>query len=199
MILGITGGMGSGKSELARCFSQLGAWIVDADAIAHRLLAQGVGRKALCREFGPDIEDATGHLDRRLLGRRALENEYSLQRLYAIIRPDLEVELRRQLDDASHNSPCDIVVFDVPLLYEWGIQSWVNRVVVVRADREVRIARIEKRSGLERVEIERRMALQMEEEDKCALADYVVDNSGTLSSLAEQAQILWQQFKNNND
>jgi dephospho-CoA kinase len=63
----------------------------------------------------------------------------------------------------------------------------------------VRIARIEKRSGLERVEIERRMALQMEEEDKCALADYVVDNSGTLSSLAEQAQILWQQFKNNND
>lgn len=195
MILGVTGGMGSGKTELVRFLVTMGARSVDADAVAHELLDAGVGRSALCDHFGSDIEDEKGQLVRRILGRRALADQDSLQKLYAIIRPQLEAELRDRLHIISKDSPRDIIVFDVPLLYEWGIEQWTDWVVVVYADLEVRIDRIMHRSGLSRFEIQRRMALQMDEEEKRKRADFSVNNSGDIDLLQQRGKALWEQLQ----
>ena len=194
MILGVTGGMGAGKSALSRYLVTLGARSLDADRVAHDLLEAGAGRASLRKCFGADIEDQNGQLDRRLLGRRALASKSSLQKLYAIVRPSLEAELRSRLGNLSKESPPNIVVFDAPLLYEWGIEAWTDYVVVVYADREIRIERIMRRSGLSRIEIERRMALQMDEEEKRERADFTVNNSGDLDALHQQAASLWAQI-----
>ena len=194
MILGVTGGMGAGKSALSRYLVTLGARSLDADRVAHDLLEAGAGRASLRKCFGADIEDQNGQLDRRLLGRRALASKSSLQKLYAIVRPSLEAELRSRLGNLSKESPPNIVVFDAPLLYEWGIEAWTDFVVVVYADREIRIERIMRRSGLSRIEIERRMALQMDEEEKRERADFTVNNSGDLDALHQQAASLWAQI-----
>ena len=194
MILGVTGGMGAGKSALSRYLVTLGARSLDADRVAHDLLEAGAGRASLRKCFGADIEDRNGQLDRRLLGRRALASKSSLQKLYAIVRPSLEAELRSRLGNLSKESPPNIVVFDAPLLYEWGIEAWTDYVVVVYADREIRIERIMRRSGLSRIEIERRMALQMDEEEKRERADFTVNNSGDLDALHQQAASLWAQI-----
>ena len=194
MILGVTGGMGAGKSALSRYLVTLGARSLDADRVAHDLLEAGAGRASLRKCFGADIEDQNGQLDRRLLGRRALASKSSLQKLYAIVRPSLEAELRSRLGNLSKESPPNIVVFDAPLLYEWGIEAWTDFVVVVYADREIRIERIMRRSGLSRIEIERRMALQMDEEEKRERADFTVNNSGDLDALHQQAASLWVQI-----
>ncbi len=195
MIVGVTGGIGAGKTELSRYFNQLGAPVVDADVIAHRLLGDGSGRQALVDAFGAQIVDSDGQLDRRLLGRKALANRASLERLYAIIRPELERALRAELDRSVKNSPNDIVVFDAPLIYEWGIEDWVDCVVVVDAERSVRIERIRQRSGLDREEIERRMDLQMDSRSKRDRADFVIDNSGSVQELACRAAALWEQLE----
>ena len=158
------------------------------------MLESGAGRASLRKCFGADIEDQNGQLDRRLLGRRALASKSSLQKLYAIVRPSLEAELRSRLGNLSKESPPNIVVFDAPLLYEWGIEAWTDYVVVVYADREIRIERIMRRSGLSRIEIERRMALQMDEEEKRERADFTVNNSGDLDALHQQAASLWAQI-----
>ena len=194
MILGVTGGMGAGKSALSRYLVTLGARSLDADRVAHDMLESGAGRASLRKCFGADIEDRNGQLDRRLLGRRALASKSSLQKLYAIVRPSLEAELRSRLGNLSKESPPNIVVFDAPLLYEWGIEAWTDYVVVVYADREIRIERIMRRSGLSRIEIERRMALQMDEEEKRERADFTVNNSGDLDALHQQAASLWAQI-----
>lgn len=191
MILGVTGGMGAGKSELSRCLVSLGAHCLEADSVAHDLLESGADRPALRRRFGADIEDREGRLDRRLLGQRALVNEGSVQDLYAIIKPALEVNLRSGLRSLSHKNPRDIVVFDAPLLYEWGIEAWADWVVVVYADQEVRIDRVIRRTGLSRVEVERRMSLQMGEEEKINRADFSINNSGNIQFLQQQAETLW--------
>ena len=194
MILGVTGGMGVGKSALSRYVVTLGARSLDADRVAHDLLEAGASRASLRKCFGADIEDRNGQLDRRLLGRRALASKSSLQNLYAIVRPSLEAELRTRLRNLSKESPPNIVVFDAPLLYEWGIEEWTDFVVVVYADREIRIERIMRRSGLSRIEIERRMALQMDEEEKRKRADFKVNNSGDLNALHQKAVTLWAQI-----
>ena len=191
MILGVTGGMGAGKSELSRCLISYGAGCLDADSVAYDLLESGAGRSALRSRFGRDIEDEEGRLDRRLLGWRALANRDSMEDLYAIIKPGLEEKLRCCLRSFSQKNPREIVVFDAPLLYEWGIEGWTDKVVVVYADRKIRIDRIIRRSGLSRIEVERRMTLQMDEEEKRDRANFSINNSGNLQFLHEQAELLW--------
>ena len=198
MILGVTGSMGAGKSELSRCLVSHGAHCLEADSLAHDLLESGAGRSALRRRFGSDIEDGDGRLDRRLLGRRALFNRASVQDLYAIMKSALEVKLRCNLRSLSQKNPSDIVVFDAPLLYEWGIEGWTDWVVVVYADRKIRIDRIIRRSGLSRIEVERRMALQMDEKEKRERANFSINNSGNLQLLQEQAKLLWAQLAETN-
>jgi len=192
MIIGVTGGMGSGKTALSKMLADLGAAsVVDADSIAHKVVGGEALLHKLVEAFGHGIATSAGTLDRRELGSRALADRASLNKLNTIIRPQLESELRCQLSHVESASRGGIILFDAPLIFEWGIEDWVDAIVLVDCAEEVRIQRVIDRSGLGREEIQRRMALQMGSADKKARADFVIDNSGTIEELRRQAEKLW--------
>ena len=192
MLVGITGGIGSGKSALARMLADLGAHRVDADLVAREVAAEEEVAVRLLAAFGSDLRDGTGQIDRRELGRRALRTAEASRQLDEIMRPPLSAAIDRRLADAERAAVGGIVVFDAPLIFEWGKEGRCDRVVVVDAEEEVRIARVRQRSGMAEVEIRQRMALQMDPAQKKTLADHVVENNGDLAALSIEARGLWE-------
>lgn len=186
-IVGLTGGIGSGKSAAADCFAALGAAIVDADAIAHDLTGPGGGAMAAIEsEFGKAVVAADGRLDRALMRRLAFADPGVRQRLEDILHPLIRVQADVRCRNAlAAGAPYVILV--VPLLVESGdYRHRVDRVIVVDCDDEARIARVMARSGLTRAEVERIMGAQAGRDVRLAAADDIVDNGGSLDDLASQ-------------
>lgn len=198
MLVGITGGIGSGKSALAQLLADLGAQRVDADAVAREVVENAEVIARLLEAFGEDLRAENGRLDRRELGRRAFKSQRDSQKLEQIMRPPLSTAINGHLEQAEKIGGGAIVVFDAPLIYEWGTEGRFDRMVVVAADEEQRLIRVERRSGLQQREIRERMARQMDPEIKKARADYVVDNNGDLDDLAAQAETLWAELVRDN-
>ncbi|MBN59840.1 MAG: dephospho-CoA kinase [Gemmatimonadetes bacterium] len=195
MLVGITGGMGSGKSALAQMLVDLGALRVDADAVAREVAADAEVAARLLAAFGGDLRDDAGHIDRRELGRRAFRTAEGSRRLEEIMRPPLAEAIECRLAAAEGVAAAAIVVFDAPLIFEWGTEGRCDRVVVVDAAEELRIERVRKRSGMAEGEIRERMARQMDPAQKKARADYVIDNNGDLAALHRQARGLWAELQ----
>ena len=191
MLVGITGGMGAGKSTLARMLAELGALRVDADAVAHEVATIPAVLENLQAAFGRDVLRPDGSLNRPELGRRALQSAEASQRLEAIMRPPLEAAIQRRLAQAVAEANGRIVVFDAPLIYEWGSEGNFDRIVVVDAEEERCVSRVQQRSGLPVGEIRQRMARQLDPHQKKARADVVIDNNAGLAALAAQAKALW--------
>ena len=194
MLVGITGGIGAGKSMLAEMLAERGARRVDADKIAREGAEIPGVIKQLQEVFGADILDTKGNLDRRELGRRALKSTQESQRLEQIMRPPLSAAIGRRLEQEVATAGNGIVIFDAPLIYEWGIEEYFDRIVVVDAEEERRLARVQRRSGLPERDIRDRMARQMESQEKRIRADFVIENNGDLAALEEQAFRLWGQL-----
>jgi dephospho-CoA kinase len=186
-IVGLTGGIGSGKSAAAECFAALGAAIVDTDAIAHELTGPGgAAMAAIEAEFGKAVVAVDGRLDRALMRRLAFDDPGVRQRLEGILHPLIRAQAELRCH-AALASGVPYVVLVVPLLVEAGdYRHRVDRVVVVDCDDEARIARVMARSGLTRAEVERIMGAQISREERLAAADDVIDNGGTLDDLARQ-------------
>ena len=191
MLVGITGGMGAGKSALAEMLAEFGALRVDADEVAREVAAIPAVIEQLQAAFGRDLLGPDGRLNRRELGRRALRSDEASQRLEAIMRPSLAVAIERRLAQAVEEADGRIMVFDAPLIYEWGNEGNFDRMVVVDAEEERCISRVQQRSGLSACEIRQRMARQMDLQEKKVRADFVIDNNGDLAALAAQAKALW--------
>ncbi len=191
MLVGITGGIGSGKSVFSGLLVDRGALGVDADLVAREVADDPAVVQQLKEAFGEDLLDNEGKLDRRELGRRAFVSERGSQRLEEIMRPPLAHAIWRKLERALQSAGSGVVVFDASLIYEWGSEARFDRVVVVDADEEIRVSRALARGGLQEAEIRERMARQMDPLEKKARADYVVDNNGNLGDLAVQANRLW--------
>ena len=191
MLVGVTGGIGSGKSELAKMLADLGAQRVDADAVAREVVADTEIVASLLAEFGSDLRDGVGQIDRRELGRRALRTAEGSRRLEEIMRTPLAKSIDRRLAAAEGSAGRAIVVYDASLIFEWGREKLCDLVVVVDAAEELRIERVRQRSGMESGEIRERMARQMDPAQKKVRADYVIDNNGDLAALNQQAQGLW--------
>lgn len=190
-IVGLTGGIGSGKSAAAECFARLGAAVVDTDAIAHELTwPEGAALPAIRRAFGEAIVSADGSLDRAEMRRRVFADAAERQRLEAILHPMIRAESDRRCDKALADG-APYVVLVVPLLVESGsYRERVGRIAVVDCDDELRIARVMLRNGLPRDEVERIIAAQASRADRLALADDVIDNSGNLDDLASRVASL---------
>jgi dephospho-CoA kinase len=186
-IVGLTGGIGSGKSAAADCFAALGAAIVDTDAIAHELTGpDGGAMAAIETEFGKAVIAADGRLDRALMRRLAFEDPGVRQRLEAILHPLIRAQAELRCRSALAGG-APYVVLVVPLLIESGAyRDRLDRVIVVDCDDEVRIERVMARSGLTRAEVQRIMGAQIGREERLAVADDVIDNAGTLDDLARQ-------------
>ncbi|MCP3016843.1 dephospho-CoA kinase [Nocardiopsis dassonvillei] len=192
--VGLTGGIGSGKSAVAAELAAYGATVVDADAIAREVVEPGTpGLEAVVAEFGDRVLTPDGRLDRPRLGEIVFADEASLTRLNAIVHP-LVGERSAQLMEEAVASGVEVVVYDVPLLVENGLGPLYDLVVVVDAPDAVRVERVTANRGMPREQVEARIRAQADRDTRLAAADLVVDNSGTREELTERVAELWREL-----
>jgi dephospho-CoA kinase len=191
-MIGLTGGIGSGKSTVAAMLVARGAVVVDADRIARQVVEPGTPALAqLVERFGADILAADGSLDRAALAAKAFVTDDDRKDLEAITHPAIGEEFLRQVAAAGEDA---IVVHDVPLLVESKRGLEYAAVIVVETPREVRLDRLERR-GIPRDDAERRMALQASDEERRAVATFLVDNSGDVAALEAQIDKIWTELE----
>jgi dephospho-CoA kinase len=188
--IGLTGGIGSGKSTVARLFADLGVAVIDADEIAHRLMSPGgAAVSAILREFGAELA-ADGGIDRRRLGRIVFDQPRQRQRLEALLHP----LIRSQMERTAQEAPTPYCVLVIPLLVEASQRDLVDRVLVVDTDEETQIARVRARDRREAAEIRAILAAQAGRTQRLAVADDVINNRGDLLELRRQVEALHQRY-----
>ena len=179
ILVGLTGGVATGKSTVAKMFQQCGAVVIDADELAREVVKPG---KPAWREivalFGKTMLNQDRSLNRQALGNIVFHNLKKRRQLEHIIHPRVAREQARLTKQAARKDPHAVVIYDVPLLFEAGIDTRMEKTIVVTADRETQITRLRKRNGLSRAESIRRIRTQMALSKKVRLADIVID--GTL-------------------
>lgn len=196
MLIGLTGGVATGKSTVARMFGQCGAIIIDADDLAREVVRPGKPAwREIVKEFGPDILNADRSLNRQAVGAIVFRNKAKRRRLEQIIHPRVAREQMRLMRAAAMNNPHAVVIYDVPLLFEAGIDKRVDKTIVVTADRETQIARLRKRNGLTRTEAIRRINSQLPLAKKVARADYVLDGTMKKPLLSKVTATLFHQLQ----
>jgi dephospho-CoA kinase len=192
LVIGLTGGIGSGKSAAADEFARLGAAVVDTDEIAHRLTGpQGAAMPHIKSLFGDAFVAASGALDREAMRRRVFSDPAAKQALEGLLHPMIRAESERRIAEASG----PYVVHVVPLLVEsTDYRSRVDRVLVVDAPEKTQVERVCARSRLEAAEVRAIMRSQASRAERLAAADDVIDNGGTLQALRAQVALLHQKY-----
>jgi dephospho-CoA kinase len=191
--VGLTGGIGAGKSEVSRRLAERGAVIIDADAVAREVVAPGTrGLAEVTAAFGPGVLDAGGALDRGRLGEIVFADSGLLGKLNAIVHP-LVAERMQQIERAAQ--PDAVVVHDVPLLAENRLAGQYDVVVVVDVPPEVQLDRLTRLRGLAEGQARERMDAQASRAERLAVADIVVDNSGPLAELDRRVEDLWEELR----
>ncbi len=184
--VGLTGGIASGKSTVSAILAELGAVVIDADALAREVVARGTpGLAAVVAEFGPGLLTPEGDLDRPAMGALVFGDPEARRRLEAVIHP-LVHERSAQLE--AEAAPDAVVVHDIPLLAEVGRAGSFDAVIVVDAPPELQVSRMVQERGWTRDDAESRIAAQATREDRLAIATHVVDNTGSLDALREQVE-----------
>ena len=188
-VIGLTGGIGSGKSTVAAILAGLGAHVIDADKIGHEVYRPGTeGFARVVAAFGPGVVAADGTIDRRALGAIVFADAAARGRLNAIVHPLIGTELTARLAVAPGGAP---LVIEAALLLEAGWTPLVDRVWVVSVRPETAIARVVASRGLNRAEVERRLAAQMTDDARRRLADVVIENEGSPEELRARVEEAW--------
>lgn len=191
LTVGLTGGIGSGKSEVARLLAARGAVVIDADQLAREVVVAGTpGFAAVVDAFGPGVVAADGSLDRPALAALVFADPVALRRLESIVHPLVGARAAELMAASPQDA---VVVYDVPLLVENGLEERYDVVVVVDADDETRLTRLAAR-GLSGTDARARMAAQASRADRLAAADVVVANDGSRTDLARAVDALWGQL-----
>ncbi|MEU2184586.1 dephospho-CoA kinase [Streptomyces thermolilacinus] len=194
LTVGLTGGIGAGKSEVSRLLVSYGAVLIDADRIAREVVEPGTpGLAAVVEAFGPDILTDEGTLDRPRLGSIVFGDAERLATLNGIVHPLVGA---RSAELQAAAAPDAVVVHDVPLLTENGLAPLYDVVVVVEASTGTRLERLVRLRGMTESEARARMAAQATPEQRRAVADHVIDNDGPLEALEPQVRKVWQELKN---
>lgn len=192
MRVGLTGGIASGKSTVSAMLAELGAVVIDADALAREVVERGTpGLRAVVAEFGDTLLTAEGDLDRPAMGRLVFGDEDARRRLEAIVHP-LVFERIVALEEGA--GPDDVVVHDIPLLAESGRADTFDAVLVVDVPPAVQIERMVRDRGWTREDSEARMAAQATREERLAIATHVIDNTGTLEDLRARVEQVWDEL-----
>lgn len=194
--LGLTGGIGAGKSTVSSMLGQLGAVIIDADAISRELMSAGsVLLAQVVEAFGPQILTEAGELNRPALARLIFADEDQRQLLNSIVHPAVRAR-SQELAEAAMAEPgfSGIIVEDIPLLTETGQASRFDGVILVEADRQLRLDRLVQGRGMSLAEAQARIDAQASDEQRRAIASWVIDNSGSLEETRRQVEDLWGQL-----
>ncbi|MFD0958351.1 dephospho-CoA kinase [Paenibacillus chungangensis] len=192
MIIGLTGGIASGKSTVARMLTDRGAALVDADEAAREVVLPGEpALEAIASTFGQAILHEDGTLNRQALGAIVFRDKELLKRLEAITHPAVRRAMSERIEQYKKEDPERLIVADVPLLYETNAEDRYEGVMVVYVPASMQIERLMKRNDMPREEAERRVSLQMDIEEKRRRADWVIDNSGSQEQTEAQIISFW--------
>jgi len=195
VVIGVTGGVGTGKSTVARMFQRLGAVVLDADALAHEAMEpRRLAWRRIVRTFGEGVLNPDQTINRQRLAQRVFQDEPARARLERIIHPQVRREIRLRLGRLRRARRVRAVVLDVPLLIEAGAARLVDALVVVTALPEVQRRRLASRHGWSAEETEARRAAQWDLAAKAALADFVVDNSDGVDATRTQVKRIWKRL-----
>ncbi len=190
MVIGVTGGMGSGKSSVASLLADHGAVVVDADTIAHEVIGPGgPAHGPVIERFGPGIVDAGGEIDRRALADLVFADPAARRDLEGLVHPPVLEAIDRRL--AAEAATDHVVVVVIPLLVEVGWDR-ADAVVVVDAPEDLALRRLVEGRGMAEADVRRRLAAQADRATRLARADHVVTNDGTLDDLRRQVDTLWE-------
>lgn len=192
MIMGLTGGIASGKSTVSAMLVQKGARLVDADVIARGVMLPGHPVLAAAVEhFGQGILLPDGTLNRAALGEIVFNDPAALQVLNGLTHPAIRQEIKEQMYALEKEDTQRLVIVDIPLLYESKLDSLFDKVLVVYVPREVQLARLMERNGLSPEQAAARLDAQMDIEEKRGRADFIIDNSGELAETERQVAVMW--------
>jgi len=185
MIIGITGGIGTGKSTVANFLKEKGATVIDADRIGWEILTKR--KEQLVELFGHQILNKTNQVDRRKLGKIVFKNHNQRKALETLVHPFLLRELKKRIDKENSKS----IVVDCALIYEWEIQNWFDFIILVKSSLETRIERL-RGKGYSLEEIESRMKAQLLNYEKNA--SFIIENEGSLTELRSQVGQIWEKI-----
>jgi dephospho-CoA kinase len=191
MILGLTGGIASGKSTVADCFVECGALLVSADQLAREVVHPGSPTlEKLVDVFGMGILTAGGSLDREMLGQKVFADPEARRMLESVTHPAIAHLAECRLADLN-KAPHDLIVYEAPLLFEAGAESRVDKILVIVVDPAVQLQRLLDRNTLSETEARQRITAQWPQADKVQKADYVIDNSGSLEQVRVMVEALY--------
>jgi dephospho-CoA kinase len=191
LLVGLTGNIASGKSTVARLFSERGATVIDSDVLARRAVEVGTpAYEEIVKRWGKDVLSSDGNLDRAALRHRVFKSQEELEELNSIVHPEVN-RLRQRLVEEARRRGDRVVVCDIPLLFERRLADEFDRIVLVDAPRPTRLERLVRERGLRETEAMDMIAAQMPAELKRARADFVIDNTATLVSLESRVSEVW--------
>jgi dephospho-CoA kinase len=189
LLVGLTGGIATGKSTVSNMLQGLGAEIIDADQLARQVVEPGQPAwREIVEEFGRDVLTPDGTLDRKKLGAIVFANPEQRKRLEAITHPAIRARVKARVDELAARGFAGIVFYDAAILIEALGHQDMDRIVVVLTDEATQVARLRGRDGTDDAEGRRKIASQMPLAEKAKLADYVIDNSGDREATAEQVR-----------
>lgn len=192
-VIGLTGGIGSGKSTVSRFLAELGAVIIDADKVGHDALKDAAIRQEIVAAFGERVLTPAGDIDRARLGKIVFDDAEALERLNRIMQPRIHDVIKAQLEDCRERGVA-VVVLEAPLLVEAGATSIVDEVWVTAAPEPTVLKRLRERSGLSESETLARIHSQISAEERVKHADVIVDNDGSLDELKAKIEGLWRRL-----
>lgn len=194
--VGITGGLASGKTTVAKIFKSLGGCVFDADKIAHRAIFKGTScYRKVVRTFGESILNADQSINRRKLGEIAFGNKVNYRKLCSIIHPWLFEEIKRKISKVEKKEVKKVILLDAAVLIESGFYKNMDALVVVNTTRTQQLERAQKNRNIILPQLRQRMKFQLSLDKKLKFADYVIDNRGSLTKTKAQVEKLWREFK----
>lgn len=193
--MGLTGGVATGKTSVARIFMELGARVVDADELARSSVEPGTETfKRILQEFGENILGSDGKLDRRKIRQIIFSDERKKKKLEEIIHPVIGKMLMDSIE-REREKGTEILILDIPLLFENNMQIWIRPVILVYTDLATQKERLMERDGISEKEAEDMIKGQMPMEEKKKLADFIIDNNKDLNYTKNQVKIIWEELK----
>ncbi len=194
LVVGLTGSFGTGKSTVASMFAKFGAAVIDADEIVHRMMRKGGNCYApIIKAFGTNMATPDG-IDRRKLAAIVFQNKKKLSRLAGIVHPKAGLEIARQINHFRQKDSHQIIVLEVPLLFESGFDRYADVTIVVKTAQHRQVTRALAKMNITRAQALCRIRAQMPLKDKIRLADFIIDNNHSKTNTLRQVQKLWQEL-----
>jgi dephospho-CoA kinase len=194
--VGLTGGIATGKSLVSNHFKELGAYIIDYDAVSHEIIAPKRNAwKRIVDLFGEEILNEDLTINRRRFGEIVFNDPEKRKRLEGITHPEIFIETRKRIKSIKNSNPEAVIIQDVPLLFETNLYKTVDRVIVVYSSEETQIKRLIERDGLNEDDAKRRISSQMPLDEKARYADFVISNEGSIEETKKEVEEVFRTLK----